>query len=133
MKSLVPLKSVKASQGQGTSQGTSQISPQLQAIVDLHANQALASFVQELTPLGLETTQMALSVLQQVEESCWRELGRRLERDELLGALDALIRDPSTRHHIVQLYQESKQPRLRAPTIVWEESTVPLDATPMHE
>jgi hypothetical protein len=91
------------------------VSPQVQAIVDLHAQKALASFVLQLSPLDLEATKMMLSVLQQIEDSCWEQCGREMSREELLSALDKLIKDPDTRHQLVQLYQERKQPmRLKA-------------------
>jgi len=85
------------------------LSPQLQAVVDLYTQEPLADYVLQLDPLGLDTTKMMLRVLRQVEESCWREYGRRLGRDELLGALDALIKDSNVRQQIVTLYEQSRR------------------------
>lgn len=88
--------------------GSSAVSPQLRALVELYQQESLSDYVLQLDSVGLETTKLWLRVLREVEGSYWRDSQQRLGTDDLLYVLESLINDATLRHRIVELYQSSK-------------------------
>jgi len=86
-------------------QKTYQPSRQLQAIVELYHQPVLHSFVKGLSAADLDSTKMMLQVLQRIDQSYHEQTLQHLGKEDLLYALDMLIRNPDARRQIVELYQ----------------------------
>jgi hypothetical protein len=84
------------------------VSESVQRVTELYLQRELAEFVLGLTALDLETTQMMLRVLREIEQRWSVEHKRAMTMKELSNALDLLVKNAQTRRQIVQFYESSK-------------------------
>lgn len=83
-------------------------SSQLDSVLRLHEDEQLREFILGMDPTTLETSQMLLQVLAQIESSYYAKYQKRIPRPELHSALESLIKDSATRLKVVRWYQAGK-------------------------